>query len=126
MAALLAMPACAQTDEPMVRPATLPGQSPVRYPVGLWDAEVNGETMLMVRVTEHGDVDSAYVLQSSGHADFDTAAVRGARQLRFSPGLRGQRPVPMWTRLPIRFQRDSIGAVEPEPVAPDSSAVQAS
>lgn len=111
--------ACGETDEPLTLPQPMPGTSPVTYPTELWDLGVQGETLLMVRITERGVVDSAYVLEPSGYAGFDTAAVRGAMQLRFSPGRRGERPIPLWTRLPIRFQRDSLDldppAPEPEP-----------
>jgi TonB family protein len=56
-----------------------------------------------VRVTEEGAVDSVYVLESSGQAAFDSAAVHGALDLRFHPGRKDERRVAMWARLPVRF-----------------------
>lgn len=91
----------------------MPGASPFAYPVELWDMKIEGEAMLMVRVTEVGGVDSAYVLTSSGFAEFDSAAVQGAHALRFSPGRQGQKRIAMWTRLPVRFSMDTLGTAGP-------------
>jgi TonB family protein len=115
------MLACGETDSPLTLPQPMPGTSPVSYPTDLWDLGIQGETLLMVRITERGVVDSAYVLDPSAHAAFDSAAMRGALQLRFTPGRRGDRPIPLWTRLPIRFQLDSLRATQPAPVAIDST-----
>jgi TonB family protein len=111
---------CRESDAPLTLPQPMPGASPVTYPTDLWDLGVQGETMLMVLITEGGVVDSAYVLEPSGYAGFDSAAIRGALQLRFTPGRRGDRPIPLWTRLPIRFQRDSLDNGPPAPEAADS------
>lgn len=113
--------ACGESDSPLTLPQPMPGSSPVTYPTDLWDLGVEGETLLMVRITEGGVVDSAYVLEPSDHAAFDSAAVRGALQLRFTPGRRGDRPIPLWTRLPIRFQRDSLDAGPQATTMPDSA-----
>lgn len=102
------LPGCGESDAPLTLPQPMPGTSPVVYPTDLWDLGVQGQTLLMVRITEGGVVDSAYVLEPSAHAAFDSAAVQGALRLRFTPGRRGDRPIPLWTRLPIRFQRDSL------------------
>jgi TonB family protein len=58
-----------------------------------------------VRVTDTGAVDSVYVLEPSGQAAFDSAAVRGVRNLKFAPGRRGDDRIAMWARLPVRFTR---------------------
>lgn len=100
--------ACA-AEEPVTDPQPIPQESPFRYPVELWDAGEAGETVVMVHVTEVGQVDSVYVLESSGRASFDSAAVAGARQLEFAPGRRGQEPVPTWARLPVRFSPPASG-----------------
>lgn len=92
-------------DEPVTDPEPISIESPFRYPVGLWDAGVEGEVVVMVHVTEVGAVDSVYVVESSGRPAFDSAAVDGARELEFAPGRRGDRRIAMWARLPVRFQR---------------------
>jgi TonB family protein len=92
-------------------PVPMPDPSPIEYPEALWDRRVQGETELLIHVTEFGDVDSVLVSVASGYAEFDSAAVRGARRLRFTPGRRGERRVAMWTRLPVRFAQDSTATL---------------
>jgi TonB family protein len=106
--------ACAEPEPPTDPPTPMPGASPFVYPVELWDQHVEGETMLMVHVTELGQVDSAYVLESSGFDAFDAAAVDGSRRLQFSAGRRGDRRVAMWTKVPVRFSIDTTAAGQPE------------
>jgi TonB family protein len=96
---------------PVREPVPMPDPTPIDYPVALWDRRVEGETEIMVRVNEYGDVDSAYVTKTSGYIEFDSAAVAGARSLRFTPGRRGDRHIAMWTRIPVRFARDSTATV---------------
>jgi TonB family protein len=86
-------------------------RSPIDYPVELWDRGVEGETQVMVHVSDLGDVDSALVSVSSGHAEFDSAAVAGTRKLKFTPGRRGEKRVAMWTKMPVRFARDSTATL---------------
>jgi TonB family protein len=108
----LAHVACGGEEDAAVRqPVPMPDPTPIDYPVALWDRQVEGETEIMVRVNEFGDVDSAYVAKTSGFIEFDSAAVAGARRLRFTPGRRGDRHVAMWTRIPVRFARDSTATL---------------
>lgn len=98
------------------QPKLMPYPTPIRYPRNLWDENVEGETEVLVRVNEVGDVVHASVAQSSGHEEFDTAAVNGARRLRFTPAKRGDTPVATHVRIPVRFARDSsatVGAPRP-------------
>ena len=99
-------------EEPVVTdPVPIAGDaSPFRYPVPLWDARAEGETLLMVHVTDEGAVDTAYVLASSGHAAFDSAALAGSRQLRFEPGRRGDEAIASWARIPVRFRMPADSA----------------
>jgi TonB family protein len=102
---------CTGDAEPLEQPVPAAGTNPVEYPVSMWDRGLEGEAVLLLHVNELGDVDSAYVERTSGHAEFDTAAVRGARLLQFTPGRRGEHAVATWTRLPVRFARDSTATV---------------
>jgi TonB family protein len=88
-------------------PTPLYGEIPVEYPLELWDADVEGETLLRVRVTERGLVDSVEVLESSGYPAFDSAAVRGARQLRYSPARRDGKRLTVWAKVPVQFSKES-------------------
>lgn len=82
--------------------------TPFVYPVDLWDRNVSGQTILLLRISELGAVDSVMIATPSGQPAFDSAAVQGARTMRFTPGRQGERRVAMWTKLPVRFARDTI------------------
>ena len=86
-------------------PVPLYGDVPIEYPLRLWDADVEGETLLRIRVTETGSVDSVEVFETSGYPAFDSAAVRGALQLRYSPARRGGKRVEVWAKVPIQFTK---------------------
>lgn len=108
---VLLLAACEQAEEPLRQPVPMGERNPVEYPVSMWDQRVEGETVVLMLVNERGDVDSAYVERSSGQTAFDSAALAGARQLRFTPGRRGDRYMAMWTRLPVRFALDSTATL---------------
>ena len=111
-ALLVALAALAAGCEKEALPETPPRQisaSPFRYPEDLWDAGVEGETVLRIFVSEAGGVDSTRVERSSGHAAFDQAALQGARELRFDPARRGPEKVGAWVLLPVQFR---MGAEE--------------
>jgi TonB family protein len=100
------------SDEPIEPPRPLTAESPFEFPVSLWDEGIEGETLLMVHVTTLGEVDSTYVKVSSGYAEFDSAAVAGARELRFAPGRKGEKRIDRWVRLPVKFTRDGAELVD--------------
>jgi TonB family protein len=104
--------------EPLEQPQPIPGESPFTYPVDLWDRKVQGETMLLVHVTELGDVDSVQVHTSSGFVAFDSAASHGAWGLRFAPARQGDRRVATWTKVPVRFSLDTLAARAAGPAEP--------
>lgn len=99
-------------EEPVELPQPLTTESPFEFPVSLWDEGVEGETRLMVHVTTLGEVDSVFVKDSSGYAEFDSAAVAGVGNLRFTPGRKGQKRVGHWVVLPVRFTRDGAAVAE--------------
>jgi periplasmic protein TonB len=116
MVGLLAV-GCGDRDGAAVEaPSPMPDPTPIEYPVELWDRRVQGETEVMIHVNHYGDVDSVLVSKTSGYAEFDSAAVNGVRKLRFTPGRKGDRHVPMWTKMPIRFAQDSTASIG-EPTA---------
>jgi TonB family protein len=93
------------------QPIPLYGDNPIEYPLSLWDRGIEGSTLLRVRVSEVGEVDSVEVAESSGHEGLDGAAVQGARQLRFQPGRKNGKRVEMWATLPVHFStRPSSGS----------------
>jgi TonB family protein len=92
-------------DLEIEQPRPLYGETPIEYPITLWDQGIEGETRLRVRVNEMGTVDSVQVLESSGHAEMDSAAVRGAKDLRFSPGRKNGKRIEVWAEVPVHFSR---------------------
>lgn len=102
-------------DRGGLRPVQLPRlltASTVEYPEDLWDAGVEDSTVLRLRIDTAGQVDSVVVQRPSRYRAFDSAAVVGARQLRFSPATRGGAPVAAWYQLPVRFR---IGLPDSQP-----------
>ncbi|MCY3548766.1 MAG: energy transducer TonB, partial [Gemmatimonadetes bacterium] len=55
-------------DQHIERPTPLFSDSPVEYPIELWDQDVEGSTVVRVLVNREGGVDSVAVVESSGHA----------------------------------------------------------
>jgi len=100
----LAFAGCGGESE-IERPSPLYGEVPIEYPLKLWDQDMEGETLLRVRVTDTGAVDSVEVVVSSGYADFDAAAVEGARELRFRPARRDGERIPVWAHVPVPFSK---------------------
>lgn len=100
-------------DGDIEQPTPLYGQVPIEYPIQLWDQDMEGETLLRVRVTDTGAVDSVEVMESSGYADFDSAAVAGARAMRFSPARRDGKRIRVWAKVPVHFSKrprpDTLG-----------------
>jgi len=103
---LLILPGCGRDTE-IEQPRPLYGETPIEYPITLWDRGIEGETLLRVRVNDMGSVDSVEVVQSSGHVALDSAAVRGAKELRFSPGRKNGRRIEVWAQVPVHFSRRS-------------------
>ena len=100
-------------DIKIEQPTPLYGEVPIEYPLSLWDQDMEGQTLLRVRVTDTGQVDSVEVLESSGHVAFDSAAVHGARELRFSPARREGKRIEVWAQVPVHFSKrprpDTVG-----------------
>ena len=111
-AALFAVVACGGEGE-IQQPTPLFGEVPIEYPLHMWDQDMEGETLLRVRVSDVGVVDSVEVLHSSGYASFDSAAVAGARNLRFSPARRDGERIAVWAEVPVYFSKrprpDTLG-----------------
>ena len=94
-------------SEPEIEgPSPLSTSIPIHYPLELWDQGIEGRSVLKVRVTDLGGVDSVVILESSGHAAFDSAAVRGVRALRFTPTRRDGRAIEAWAHVPVEFSKE--------------------
>jgi TonB family protein len=94
-------------DEVIEEPTPLYGDVPIEYPLDLWDADVEGVTLLRVRVTNMGVVDSVEVVEGSGYPAFDAAAVRGAFELRYSPARKNGERTTVWAKVPVHFRKEN-------------------
>jgi protein TonB len=97
--------------EPVPDPPKQITESVFEYPDGLWDQRIEGETMLEIAVNAEGGVDSVRVQEASGHAAFDSAAVAGARKLRFEPARLDGEAVAIRVRLPVQFRLPEVEEV---------------
>jgi TonB family protein len=88
-------------------PQVLTDSVPFVYPLELWDHNISGQAIVLVRVNPVGQVDSVALDSGSGYPEFDSAAVQGAHKLRFIAARQGERRIPMWTKVPVRFSRDT-------------------
>ena len=93
-----------------VRPDEMPvmvnRELPFRYPSPLYDQKVQGNVTLRIFIDESGRVhpESTVVEEPSGYTSFDSAAVRGAEELRFLPAkLRGE-PIALSVLFPVFFR----------------------
>jgi TonB family protein len=91
-------------------PAMKNSELPFRYPADLWRAGVEGDVVLRIYITETGVVDSVQVAGPSGDERLDSLAVEGARRLMYHPALKDDKPVAVWAKLPVRFQRGNVTA----------------
>ena len=71
-----------------------------------------GRVLLRLFVSVAGDVSDVRLLRSSGYRVLDGAAIRAVKSWRFSPAMRGGRPVGLWVEVPIVFElRDRVGCI---------------
>jgi len=107
-------------------PVALNADSPIQYPPRLYDQRVEGDVLLRLWVDSTGRLapESSRVAESSGYSVLDSAALTGARQLRFAPGRRHGLPVATAFLQPIEFRHPAAsGAVIKG--APDSATARA-
>ncbi len=128
LTATLAVSACDQVSGAVARlrgpdttlpdslPELLNDSLPFDYPPGLYIQRVDDSVTLRLHVDEYGApvADSTRVERGAKYAQFDSAALAGARELRFRPARRRGTAIPYTILFPILFKVPSV------PVAPDS------
>lgn len=73
------------------------------YPPLLRDAGIGGTVHVWFFIDEEGGVGKAQINRSSGDQALDDAALRVAKDVRFTPAMNEDKPVPVWISLPITF-----------------------
>lgn len=91
-------------EQAPVVPPRVASEVAVPYPEELWDANVEGETLVRAHVNASGVADSVLVERSSGYPEFDQAAAHGVSGLKFVPGRRGTEATELWVRVPVQFR----------------------
>ncbi len=106
-----------QPTRPDVLPVMLNREVPVHYPPTLYSRKAQGNVVLRIFIDSTGHVrpESTTVAQSSGQPAFDSAAIAGVGDLRFTPAQRHGAPVAVSVLFPIDFRHP-----EAPPVPGDS------
>ncbi|OLC72977.1 MAG: hypothetical protein AUH78_14985 [Gemmatimonadetes bacterium 13_1_40CM_4_69_8] len=117
-----ASPAAPPDQEP---PVPLNPDSPIQYPPRLYDQKVEGDVVLRLFVDSMGRLvaESSKVAESSGYSALDSAALSGAKKLRFAPARRRGLAVATAFLQPIEFRRPTAGGAAGTG-KPDSSAAR--
>jgi len=112
-------------------PVALNADSPIQYPPRLYDQKVEGDVMLRLVVDSMGRLlpESSRVAESSGYPALDSAALTGARRLRFAPARRHGLSIATAFLQPVEFRHpQASGAVskgEPDTTRPRPTPVRA-
>ena len=93
-------------------PVAVNADAPVSYPPALFDQRIEGDVVLRLFVDSTGAVlpESTRVVETSGYPALDSAALAGARDLRYAPAKRRGIPVATSFMQSIQF-RHPQGAV---------------
>lgn len=103
-------PSVAHPDEV---PKVLNTELPFRYPAALYARRVQGNVTLRLYIDATGQAraDSTRIEESSGNGALDSAAMHGARDLRFVPAkLRGE-PLATTVLFPVYFRHPEAHAL---------------
>ena len=112
-------------------PVALNGDSPIQYPPRLYDQKVEGDVVLRLFVDSAGGLrpESTRVAESSGYPALDSAALAGARKLRFAPARRHGLPVATAFLQPVEFRHpqasSAVAKGAPDTTRPQPAPVRA-
>ena len=103
VAALLAWTRPLQAAGNVERPRLLKPVAP-RYPPKAWDADIEGDVVLLLEVDAKGKVIAAEVVSTPGHG-MEIAALVAAKRMVFSPARIDGKPVKVRIRYTFRFRK---------------------
>jgi TonB family protein len=92
-------------------PVALNADSPIQYPPRLYDQKVEGDVILRLFVDSAGRLvsESSRVAESSNYPTLDSAALSGARKLRFAPARRHGLAIATAFLQPVEFRHPQAG-----------------
>ena len=105
-----AAPRVPQARDPGPRPDEMPSlvnaELPFRYPAALYTRRIQGNVTLRIFIDRDGRVapDSTTVDEPSGYAALDSAALAGARDLRFVPAKAHGDAIAVSILFPVYFR----------------------
>jgi len=107
----------ARVPRPDELPSLVTGELPFKYPPSLYARRVQGNVLLKLFIDRDGRVvaDSTRIDRPSGYPELDSAAVTGARALRFVPAKVGGEPIATTVLFPLFFRHP-----EAQPLPGDS------
>jgi len=87
-------------------PAMQNAELPFKYPPELYARKVQGNVTLRLHIDASGRVqpESTTVVETSGYAALDSAAVHGARALHFRPAFTNGVPLAISVLFPVYFR----------------------
>lgn len=93
-------------QHPDEAPKMLNKELPFHYPPALFAKKVQGNVTLRLFIDRNGRVqpDSTQIVESSGYAAFDSAAIRGSQELQFVPAKTKGEPQPVTILFPVYFR----------------------
>ena len=96
---------------------------PFKYPPELYVRKVQGNVTLRIHIDTSGVVqpESTTVVESSGYAALDSAAVSGARVLRFKPAFAKGAPLAISVLFPVYFRHPDAPPLPGDTVLKPSS-----
>ncbi len=99
-----------ETEHGFEPPVMTNPETPVAYPVDLYERRVEASVVLRLFVTEEGVLvpESTRVVESSGYAALDSAAIAGVPAMTFAPARRRGEPVPALFLQPVHFRHPAL------------------
>jgi TonB family protein len=103
MRSLIRLITAPRPDEP---PALVTSELPFHYPAALYAQKAQGNVTLRLFIDRDGRVspESTRVEETSGFPALDSAAIDGARSLRFVPAKLHGEPLPVTILFPVYFR----------------------
>ena len=107
----------AESERGFELPVATNAESPVFYPVELFEQEIEGSVVLRLFITEDGRIvpESTLVAETSGIPELDSAAVAGVAELTFAPARRNGTPVATLFLQPVHFRHPARSGLGDQP-----------